>query len=237
MKKTVCMLALMMASALVMAQKKPVMFMDIPVGGPADAMMQKLHERGFEYHAEQKGRTEIANTYMSGLYEGDAIRLNLVATPDSNVFRVWFVYNQDYNEKEVKQRFNALVTRYATDSTYFAPQDFLIPEEASVKMTMKKSGSIMAVFFQSDYETEQQIIDHELKALRETPAFQQLTPEEQQERSELMRLTLAEEFADVTANRAVWLKIVQVKNRYRIIMFFDTVENVPLDNDAPFLFI
>ena len=128
MKKLLSITMLLAFAIAVYAQqeKEVTQFLGIPVDGSKTEMIKKLQAKGFQ-------KSEIGD--LEGEFNGKDVYI-FVATNNNKVYRIAVMDKKEYNETDVKIRFNKLCSQFANNPKYISLQDFTIPESEDIGYEM-----------------------------------------------------------------------------------------------------
>ena len=145
MKKTVFLLLMLFAS--VCFAQNVTMFMGIPVDGTKSAMIQKLKAMGFTY--------DVKNDCLEGEFNGDNVLIK-VQTVKGKVWRVIVVIKKEYDETQVKNKFNLLCKQFERNPKYVSlleSKSWEIEDEEDISYEMSvNSKEYFALYLQDDDE-------------------------------------------------------------------------------------
>ena len=128
-------------------EKEVTQFLGIPVDGNKTEMIKKLQAKGFQ-------RTEIFD--LEGEFNGRDVYIG-IGTNNNKVYRIAVRDKNEYNETDIKIRFNNLCFQFANNPKYISLQDYIIPESENIgyEMTVNKKR-YEAAYYQrpltSDYD-------------------------------------------------------------------------------------
>jgi len=135
MKKIIVLLTMLMVVMVCNAQEKKdvTKFMGIPVDGTYTEMIQKLRDQGFDWNT----------TYglLEGEFNGDNVIID-VQTVKRKVWRVCALLKKEYDETQVKIKFNRLCQQFERSPKYVPPfktrsQEIGEDEDISYEMTVR----------------------------------------------------------------------------------------------------
>lgn len=149
MKKIIALLAMLMAVMLCNAQEKKgvTTFMGIPVDGTYTEMIQKLRNQGFTWNT----------TYglLEGEFNGDNVIID-VQTVKRKVWRVVVLIKKQYDETQVKIKFNRMCQQFERSPKYvslFGTESQEIGDEEDISYEMSvKSKQYQASYIQDSDE-------------------------------------------------------------------------------------
>ena len=146
MRKFLTLLAMIVISASVFAQKEVTKFMGIPVDGSPTEMIKKLKAKGFTTDEDAMQAVKLEGSdldgpeVLTGRFNGEYVRLYLnVGT--NNVWRISLVDKNSRDETQIKIRFNTLVRQFEGNGKYVPyvdEQTIADDEDISYQMTVNK---------------------------------------------------------------------------------------------------
>ena len=108
------------------AQKDVTKFLGIPVDGSKSEMRRKLISKGFT------PKTVFGEEHLEGEFNGTDVYV-MIGTNNNKVWRIAVVDQSSMDEKDIKNRFNRLVSQFKKNERYIDfRKDFTIPEEENV---------------------------------------------------------------------------------------------------------
>ena len=145
MRKFLTLLAMIVISASVFAQKEVTKFMGIPVDGSPTEMIKKLKAKGFKtdedaMQAVKRGLTDWDGPeVLIGRFNGERVRV-LLGVETNKVWRIYLEDKDDRDETQIKIRFNTLVRQFENNDkyVYFYEQTIADDEDISYQMTVNK---------------------------------------------------------------------------------------------------
>ena len=155
MRKFLTLLAMIVISASVFAQKEVTKFMGIPVDGSPTEMIKKLKAKGFK--TEEGFRRDVTvglidwdgPEVLTGRFNGTKVRVFL-GVEQNKVWRIYLADKDSRDETQIKIRFNTLVRQFEGNGKYvpyFDEQTIADDEDISSQMTMNKK-QYQAAFLQ-----------------------------------------------------------------------------------------
>ena len=109
MKKILSVAFLLMLSVALYAQKEVTKFLGIPVDGSKSSMIQKLKNKGFVY--------DPSADYLKGEFNGEQVDVYVV-TNNNRVYRIMVCDKNDWDEGQIKIRYNTLCRQFANNQKY-----------------------------------------------------------------------------------------------------------------------
>ena len=142
MKRIVFVLALIAASVC-FAQKDVTKFLGIPVDGSKGVMVNKIEAKGFTYN--------FRSHTLVGEFNGENVALR-IQTVNGKVWRIIVIPTDNYDEAQVKTRFNRLCRQFERNPKYASlfgtrSQEIGEDEDISYEMTVR-SKQYQAAYFQ-----------------------------------------------------------------------------------------
>ncbi|MDD6165410.1 MAG: hypothetical protein PUB31_03650 [Bacteroidales bacterium] len=146
MRKFLTLLAMIVISASVFAQKEVTKFMGIPVDGSPTEMVKKLKAKGFttdEGFMRDVKRGSVdwdGPEVLIGRFNGTKVRVFL-GVEQNKVWRIYLADKDSRDETQIKIRFNTLVRQFEGNGKYvpyFDEQTIADNEDISYQMTVNK---------------------------------------------------------------------------------------------------
>ena len=129
------------------AQKDVTKFLGIPVDGSKSEMRRKLISKGFT------PKTVFGEERLEGEFNGTDVYV-MIGTNNNKVWRIAVIDQNSMDEKDIKIRFNRLVSQFKKNERYIvSSKDFTIPEEENVKHEYHRK-TYEAVFYQKPDENK-----------------------------------------------------------------------------------
>lgn len=131
MKKILSVAFLLMLSVALHAQKEVTKFLGIPVDGSKSSMIQKLKNKGFVY--------DPSADYLKGEFNGQQVDVYVV-TNNNKVYRIMVCDKNDWDEGQIKIRYNTLCRQFANNQKYVPldAEELSERENISYEMTVNK---------------------------------------------------------------------------------------------------
>lgn len=131
MKKILSVAFLLMLSVALHAQKGVTKFLGIPVDGSKSSMIQKLKNKGFVY--------DPSADYLKGEFNGQQVDVYVV-TNNNKVYRIMVCDKNDWDEGQIKIRYNTLCRQFANNQKYVPldAEELSESEDISYEMTVNK---------------------------------------------------------------------------------------------------
>lgn len=131
MKKILSVAFLLMLSVALYAQKEVTKFLGIPVDGSKSSMIQKLKNKGFVY--------DPSADYLKGEFNGQQVDVYVV-TNNNKVYRIMVCDKNDWDEGQIKIRYNTLCRQFANNQKYVPldAEELSESEDISYEMTVNK---------------------------------------------------------------------------------------------------
>lgn len=141
MKKLLSILALLLFSIAVHAQKQITHFLGIPVDGSKEEMIQKLEEKGLI--------KSLDHDYSVGEFNGRDVEVHIV-TNRNKVWRIAVFDTQTHNETGIRIQFNDLCRQFDKNPKYTSLRtDYTIPEDEDISYQMSvKNKRYQAAYYQ-----------------------------------------------------------------------------------------
>ena len=131
MKKILSVAFLLMLSVALYAQKEVTKFLGIPVDGSKSSMIQKLKNKGFVY--------DPSADYLKGEFNGQQVDVYVV-TNNNRVCRIMVCDKNDWDEGQIKIRYNTLCRQFANNQKYvpISAEELSESEDISYEMSVNK---------------------------------------------------------------------------------------------------
>ena len=208
------------------AQSEVTRFLGIPIDGTKSEMIKQLKKKGYIYKPEYDR--------LEGEFNGTDVYISVV-TNNNKVYRICVCDRNTVDETNIKIRFNRLCYQFGDTKRYIGnPEDYIIPEDEDISYEMTVHNKrYQAVFYQNlnnldEYKNVGQVDSTRMNGLMETLEKWKESPDQIDLSSfseeDLNLLMLLYEFA-ASENRHVWFKIEGKYGKYRILMYYDNLEN------------
>lgn len=217
--KNLLLVALLLVSSAIYAQKDVTKFLGIPVDGLKSEMIQKLKAKGYVYHQK--------DDYLTGEFNGHDVQLR-IATNNNKVWRIMITDVNNVDESSIKIRFNNLVRQFDNNKKYMAVgfEDFTIPDEEDISYEMTvKSKRYEADYYQKTNDADSLIFQKNLKE----KLLSKYTEEQLADTTEIMQRSVRKDIINYTLEmyrkKSVWFMISEFYGKYYITMFYDNEWN------------
>ena len=124
MRRILFIIALLVISNSLFAQKDVTKFMGIPVDGFKPEMIQKLKEKGFVSSASDKN-------ILEGEFNGAQVNVHVV-TNNNKVYRIMLCDAHQMEETDIRIRFNNLCQQFKNNSNYVSFGDYEIADDEDI---------------------------------------------------------------------------------------------------------
>lgn len=176
------------------AQSDVTTFLGIPVDGLKSDMKRKLIAKGF-----------TPDRYDQDVLEGEFNGMDVIVgivTNNNKVYRIVVKDKIDYDETNIKIRFNNLVRQFENNKRYISIAAYSIPEseDISYEMSIHKKR-YQAEYYQISQEMLSELNTEEVETKKKLELFEQLF------------------------KKPVWFMIGEKYGRYQILMYYDNVNN------------
>ena len=223
MKKLISIIALVLCTLAVSAQKDVTKFLGIPVDGTKSAMRQKLISKGFKPYLVG-GKEEC----LTGEFNGHNVNVHIV-TNNNKVYRIMVADANTCNEGDIKIRFNNLVRQFENNKRYITLKNFSIPEEEDISYEM----SVNAKVYEANYFQQPNIEKMDAVALKEKmlQEFKGKIPDEttyenaDEATKKDMLASIISLGLDIIDKKSVWFRISEYYGKYYIVMYYDNEYN------------
>lgn len=232
MRKFITLIAMIVLTAGLYAQKDVTKFLGIPVDGTKSAMIQKLKAKGFTYN--QKGDC------LEGEFNGEKVNI-FIATQGNKVWRIMVADKSRRGEAQIRIRFNNLISQFENNPKYMpynSNKRIEDDENISYGITVDKKQYEASFYQNMDSTIFTQYLKkqyaHEIKKVEDY--IKQFTEEEWENPTQEMTdsiSVLQTEFEDIAfkealeqlEKRTVWFKINDFYGEYYITMYYDNHYN------------
>ena len=109
-------------------EKEVTQFLGIPVDGSKTEMIKKLQAKGFQRTED----AEFSGADLEGEFNGYNVYI-IIVTNNNKVYRIAVVDKYEFNEADIKRRFNKLCNQFANNPKYISLQDYTIPESENIQ--------------------------------------------------------------------------------------------------------
>lgn len=199
------------------AQKDVTQFLGIPIDGNKSEMIQKLKDKGFTIHPQEKD-------VLDGEFNGTDVNIFIV-TNNNKVRRIAIVDAIPRDETNIKIRFNNLIQQFANNNKYSEQADstlakYTIPTDEDITYEINVHNKrYQVVFYQKSLKYDSLIKESVLLITKDT-----LNDEEKGKFKNLISETFEESLKSL--NKKVWFMISkQYGGKYVISMYYDNVYN------------
>jgi hypothetical protein len=192
-------------------------FLDVPVDGFKNEMIQKLRSKGYTLIPNSKDKLE-------GEFNGTNVIL-AINTNNNKVWRIIVAEANETDETNIKIKFNNLIRQFADNQRYFKQADstitkFIIPkdEDISHEILIKKKR-YEAVFYQKTLKYDSISNEKELLFAKDN-----LNEKESERLTELISESFKENLN--CFNKPVWFMIQETGyDKYRIVIYYENEYN------------
>ena len=192
-------------------------FLDVPVDGFKNEMIQKLKSKGY---------TLIPNSKDN--LEGEFNGTNVILSINTNNNKVWRIIVSEANETDetnIKIKFNNLIRQFADNQRYLKQSDttiakFIIPKDEDISHEILiKEKRYEAVFYQKTLKYDSLSKEKDILLAKEN-----LNDKEKQRLLDLMSESVTESMNCIY--NPVWFMIQEIKyDKYRIVIFYENEHN------------
>lgn len=214
--KAILLHAISILSATLYAQKDVTQFLDIPVDGYKQEMIQKLKSRGFTINRH-------TDDILDGEFNGTNSNI-IIATNNNKVWRIAVLDLYPTDETNIKIRFNNLIRQFANNNRYSTHPDstllkFTIPkdEDISYQILVNKKR-YEAVFYQKSLKHDSLVKEQEMLLAKD-----KLNDQESKRVGDLIVEIFKESMNAL--NKQVWFMIQESDGEYRIVIYYDNEYN------------
>ena len=213
------------------AQKNVTKFLGIPVDGTKSEMIRKIKEKGFR-------SSPFDPEILQGEFNGRDVTV-VVVTNNDKVYRVFVTDQNSEDERSIQIRFNKLYSQFAQNLKYIPAysEDQRIPDDEDISYEMSVNNKrYEAAFFQDpnfDQKTKTRTDSVEVrnyiqKKLLEKYTEEQInnpTEEEKEQMTFEMFKSAYEYTIELSSNNQVWFMINEEYGKYKILLFYDNMNN------------
>lgn len=218
MRRILFIIALLVISNSLFAQKDVTKFMGIPVDGFKPEMIQKLKEKGFVSSASDKN-------ILEGEFNGAQVNVH-VATNNNKVCRIMLCDAHQMDETDIRIRFNNLCQQFKNNTKYTSLDDYIIPEDEDISYEMGVNNKrYEAIFYQNLVITDSLAMANEIKEI----ILQKYSEEDLENptddiKTEITKMALSYAM-DLMSKKPVWFMISEFYGKYYITMYYDNEYN------------
>lgn len=215
-KKSVILFLVFFIPLTFFAQKDVTQFLDLPVDGYKNEMIEKLKSKGF-----------VQNKYSKDVFDGEfnGTDVNIfIGTNNNKVYRIMVSDANTINETDIKIRFNNLIKQFVNNKRYLVEADstvakYFIPkdEDISYEISINRKR-YEAIFNQKSLKYDSLIKEKDLLYAKDS-----LNDKEKQRISDLL-VELIQEYLN-SLDKKVWFMINEENGKYRIYIYYDNELN------------
>lgn len=219
MKKILTLIIIAIFSLSSYAQKDVTKFLDIPVDGTKDEMIQKLKEKGFK-------TSTIDKDFLEGEFNGRDVRIQVV-TNYKKVYRIVVTDVSSSDESGIKIRFNKLCQQFNKNDKYITSDDYAIGDDEDISFEISAHAKRYQALFKQKPDMSNPLDISKIIAEKAMQKYslEQLNNPTDEINQYLMDLTI-ETVNDICNHKLVWFMIIQDRyDEYRIAMFYDNEYN------------
>lgn len=216
---------MMLCTLTISAQKDVTTFLGIPVDGYKADMRKKLISKGFTPATIQ------GNEFFEGEFNGYDVCIWIV-TSNNKVCRLIISDRHTQNEKEIKTRFNKLVSQFERNKRYITDNNYLISEDVDISYEMDvHNKNFDALYFQLPAQRQSDslaIINEIHQELSDSYSEKELNNPSPNLKSfiDLRYHVKKMEMLDAYSKKPVWFRICKRGNdEYYVTMCYDNDYN------------
>lgn len=131
------------------AQNDVTKFMGIPVDGTKEEVLAKLRDKGFK-------TSVLGDDYLEGVFNGSEVFV-CPLTNGNKVWRIAVIQQTEFDETQIKIRFNILYSQFLKNSKYTALKDQRIPENENISHQIAIYKKQYQANFYQDNDTKKSV--------------------------------------------------------------------------------
>lgn len=218
MKKILSIVALLMTSLALFAQKDVTQFLGIPIDGFKPEMIKKLKAKGYVSSSFDKD-------ILEGEFNGTQVSIH-IATNNNKVCRIMVCDANNISDTDIKIRFNKLCHQFKNNSKYITFDDYTIPDNEDISYEMSVNNKrYEAIFYQQTSAIDSTQITNDLRAV----VLKKYTEEELENptediKNDIIKMSVSY-VMDMVSMKPVWFMISEHYGKYYITMFYDNEYN------------
>lgn len=218
MRRILFIIALLVISNSLFAQKDVTKFMGIPVDGFKPEMIQKLKEKGFVSSASDKN-------ILEGEFNGAQVNVHVV-TNNNKVYRIMLCDAHQMEETDIRIRFNNLCQQFKNNSNYVSFGDYEIADDEDIAYELAVHDKRYEAIF---YQKPLAIDTTEIANIVKESVLSKYTQQELDDPTEEIKKDIAKISIDylkeIIPKKSVWFMISKFAGKYYITMFYDNEYN------------
>lgn len=218
MRRILFIIALLVISNSLFAQKDVTKFMGIPVDGFKPEMIQKLKEKGFVSSASDKN-------ILEGEFNGAQVNVHVV-TNNNKVYRIMLCDAHQMEETDIRIRFNNLCQQFKNNSNYVSFGDYEIADDEDIAYELTVHDKRYEAIF---YQKPLAIDTTEIANIVKESVLSKYTQQELDDPTEEIKKDIAKISIDylkeIIPKKSVWFMISKFAGKYYITMFYDNEYN------------
>lgn len=193
-------------------------FLGIPIDGTKKEMIQKLINKGYEYDSNYD--------CLEGEFNGYKVKLHVV-TNNNKVYRILVEDARYISETDIKIRFNRLCKQFSNNERYISLKNYEIPDEEDISYEITVHNKrYEASYYQTEKLTDTLAIKKEMQELVYNKYGKDKNIEDLTD-SETIEITLDYLlfYIEKYTNNSVWFMIDDGYAGYKILMYYDNLNN------------
>lgn len=229
MKKLLTTLLIALVSFIAVAQTPATFkFLGIPVDGKKSEFISQLKQKGFTYDAKED--------FLAGKFNGLESTI-IVSENYGKVDRVCVIDETGCDEAQIRIRYNTLLQQFKNNEKYLEideNQPLPDDEDISFEMTIRSKTYEAAFYFNPIYGwTDEdnlkmaEQLRNDLQAQIDSGEYKDPTDEKN---AQLLQVMAAEKLIGMIEGH-VWFRIVELRGKYHIALYYDNEKNRPNGED------
>lgn len=219
MKKVLLLMMGCIVSLAVMAQKDVTKFLGIPVDGTVSAMVQKLAAKGFK-------KVYGFDNVLQGQFNGSDVHV-FIGTNNNKVYRIMVSEKTEWDESEVRNRFNTLCNQFDKNPKYFSLsiENQKISEEEKISYEMLVHNKRYQAAFYQKPDTSLISYKEDLSAIIASKYSKEQLENPTEEITRDISNMSVDYAMDKMSKKSVWFMIYSNVGKYSISIYYDNEYN------------
>lgn len=223
MKKILLTILSSLICLIALAQSDVTVFLGKPVDGTKAEWKQFLIGKGYTPKVYE------GDELFVGEFNGADVIISVVTT-NNKVSRIYVAETNEFDEGQIKIRYNNLVNQFLNNERYAGIKDDSIPEDESISYEMTvHNKQYQAIFYQMPNEEKMDTLAIQSRAKeileKKHPEFAEIQDEAKQ--NEIWQQVLVDLTFEIVSKKPVWFSISKSPSfgKYYITLFYDNEYN------------